>query len=256
MTIVEHIREKSTSRNSARTLLLDLAIYANDCCGVAWPADATLRQDTHVSHQRVHELKNALEDDGELAIVERPGSTNLYFVAWQGKPLGGTSKDDGRHEPRCPLRHLAVAQRCARQWPDRFQAPPRGEGSEIPDTPPTTEGSEGSDPQGSEISEGRGQETLTQKLEKSILKTPPRLRRSRDLSQDKPERRNPFWCDAHGVAHSARLPDHRPDCWLEAWQDPDDIPPPRVRLTPSADNSLSPIAQVLDTHLSTGGLTL
>jgi hypothetical protein len=35
------------------------------------------------------------------------------------------------------------------------------------------------------------------------------------LARDKPEMRNPFWCDAHGFAHSERLPDHRADCVLE-----------------------------------------
>jgi hypothetical protein len=44
LSIVHHVREKSQSKGSARTLLLNLAIYANDCCGVAWPADATLYQ--------------------------------------------------------------------------------------------------------------------------------------------------------------------------------------------------------------------
>ena len=92
MAMVHHVREKSNAQGSARTLLLDLALYANDCCGVAWPADATLYHDVNVSRQRIHELKNALETTGELVIVERPGSTNLYFVAWQGQPLGGTCR--------------------------------------------------------------------------------------------------------------------------------------------------------------------
>jgi len=35
------------------------------------------------------------------------------------------------------------------------------------------------------------------------------------LSPDKPERQNPFWCDAHGFAHGERLPDRRPDCARE-----------------------------------------
>jgi hypothetical protein len=35
------------------------------------------------------------------------------------------------------------------------------------------------------------------------------------LSPDKPERHNPFWCDAHGFCHGERLPDHRPDCVQE-----------------------------------------
>jgi hypothetical protein len=215
MIIVQHVREKSQSRSSARTLLLNLAIYANECCGVAWPADATLRQDTHVSHQRIHELKNALEATGELVIVERPGSTNLYFLAWQGKPLGGTSKDDGRHDPHCPLRNPDVAQQCAHPWPDRFRAPTEREGSEISETSMTGGVSDVSDPQGSEISEGRGQETLTRKPEKTMSKTPRRLRRPIARALDKPEMRSPFWCDAHGYCHGERLPDHRPDCWVE-----------------------------------------
>jgi len=86
MTIVAHVRDKSQSKNSGRALLLNLAIYANDCCGVAWTSDATLYHETNVSRQRIHELKNALEAKGELVILERPGATNLYFVAWQGKP--------------------------------------------------------------------------------------------------------------------------------------------------------------------------
>jgi hypothetical protein len=45
MSIVTHVREKSNARSSARTLLFNLAIYANDCCGVAWPSDATLHHD-------------------------------------------------------------------------------------------------------------------------------------------------------------------------------------------------------------------
>jgi hypothetical protein len=242
MEMVAHVREKSQSRSSARTLLLNLAIYANDCCGVAWPADATLRSEVNVSHQRIHEVKNALEDDGELVIVERPGATNLYFVAWQGKPVGGTCREpQDRHDLHCPLRNPDLAQRCAHQWPDRFRAPMAGQGSGNSETSTSGGVSEIPETQGSEISEGRGQEPLTRKPEKTMSKTPPRLRRPMALASDKPETHNPFWCAAHGVAHGARLPDHRPDCWLEAWQDPDDM-----RLVPPVTAGLSSIALVLE----------
>jgi hypothetical protein len=189
---VAQVREKSQSRSSARTLLLNLAIYANECCGVAWPADATLRQDTNVSHQRIHEVKNALEDDGELVIVERPGTTNLYFVAWQGKPLEGTPLDtcDG-HDPCCPLRHSRVAQRCASE--DR-------EGSGMSEPSMTGGVSDVSETQRSEISEGRGQETLTRKQLNTREKTPQRLRRPMAFASDKPERQSRFWCELCGVA--------------------------------------------------------
>ena len=35
------------------------------------------------------------------------------------------------------------------------------------------------------------------------------------LSADKPEKDNPFWCEAHGFCHGERLSDHRPDCVRE-----------------------------------------
>jgi hypothetical protein len=89
-------------------------------------------------------------------IVERPGATNLYFVAWQGKPLGGTSHDIGHHDPRCPLRHPRLAAQCASRGADGPTAPDKQEGSEIPDTLTMQEGSGPSDPQGSEISDGGG----------------------------------------------------------------------------------------------------
>lgn len=73
------------------------------------------------------------------------------------------------------------------------------------------------------------------------------------LASDKPEMQNPFWCLAHGFAHGERLPDHHPDCWVEESQDPDDIPPPRIRLAPHVTESLSPIAQVLEETLTPEG---
>jgi hypothetical protein len=108
MPIVQHVWQKSQSQGSARTLLLTLAIHANDCCGVAWVSDTTLRHEVNVSRQRIHELKNAVKATGELIIVERPGYTNLYFVAWQGQPVGGVVHR-GRHEPGCPLRRVSGA---------------------------------------------------------------------------------------------------------------------------------------------------
>jgi hypothetical protein len=180
--IVDHVREKSNTRNSARTLLLDLALYANDCCGVAWPADATLYHDVNVSRQRIHELKHAVARTGELVLVARSGFTNLHFVAWQGIPLGGTSKADGQHDPRCPLRNPQIAAVCARRWPGRFLSADGGEGSDQPETSTPPGVSDPPEPQGSEISEGRDQRSLTRKPEKTREKTPPRRRRPFALS--------------------------------------------------------------------------
>jgi hypothetical protein len=112
---VQHVWEKSQSKGSARLLLTTIAIHGNDCCGVAWPSDTTLRHEVNVSRQRIHELKNAGEETGELLIIERPGTTNLYFIAHEGKPVGldlGKLCDAGRpHERGCPLRDPALCLR-------------------------------------------------------------------------------------------------------------------------------------------------
>jgi hypothetical protein len=142
MDIVAHVWQKSQTRGSACTLLLTLAIHANDCCGVAWASDTTLYHEVNVSRQRVHELKNALEDAGELVIVERPGSTNLYFVVMHGRPLGPQGEYQttkrGQHDLRCPLRDPALRQRFARLFAaptsERVDDDP-AEVSEISDPP-------------------------------------------------------------------------------------------------------------------------
>jgi hypothetical protein len=214
MTIVHHVREKSQAKGSARTLLLNLAIYANDCCGVAWPSDATLAHDLNLSRQRLHELTTDLEATrqpvtrqasqrqakGELVILDRPGATNLYCVAWQGKPLGGTSAEHPEaHDSRCPLRDPALWDRCAQRWPDRF--PPvagTGEGSEISDPSGEAQGSEIS-AGGSEISDGGSQSSLTQKQIKTREKNdaPAALLAH---APDKAEAASPFWCSDCGYS--------------------------------------------------------
>jgi hypothetical protein len=219
LSIVHHVREKSQSKGSARTLLLNLAIYANDCCGVAWPADATLHHDVHVSRQRIHELKNRLEATGELVIVERPGTTNLYCVAWQGKPLGGTFAETGRHDPSCPLRHPHLAAPAASPGANGPTTSERREGSDISDTLITPGVSETPDAQESETSGGGGQISLTRKQGKTSQKSPVRLRRLMAHAQrhgaDAPREptspppcvgyprsgERPRYCPGHGYSH-------------------------------------------------------
>jgi hypothetical protein len=176
MGMVVHVWQKSQTHGSARTLLLTLAIHANDCCGVAWPADTTLRGEVNVSRQRVHELKNAVKDAGELVIVERPGSTNLYFVAAHGRPLGPQGAYQttrrGQHLPGCPLRDPALRQQCARHLAELDSGgvdDKPAEVSEISDSPGHHAHHAGEgvsafpDPQASEHSDGGCQNSLTQK---------------------------------------------------------------------------------------------
>jgi hypothetical protein len=222
MTIVHHVWQKSQTRGSARTLLLSLAIHANDCCGVAWVSDTTLRHEVNVSRQRIHELKNAVEATGELTIVERPGSTNLYFVSWQGHPLGAQGDDRNaprrQHQPGCPCQGWVSEDSDTRRerssaWPTL--EPSKGRVLEGSDTLPSRGVSEAPDPQGSDRSDRGCQTVLIQKTRENEREKQWRLRRPVALSLDRPERQSRWWCEAHGFCHSERLPDHRPDCARE-----------------------------------------
>jgi hypothetical protein len=201
MASVHHVLQKSQSKGSARTLALTVAIHANDCCGVAWPSDTTLRHEVNVSRQRIHELKNMVEDAGELLIIERPGTTNLYFVAVHGKPLGPqgeylTSKL-GTHQPGCPLRDPALRRRYERQVTGQREERPEAVSERV--DPPVDSAavagrgvSDPPDPQRSEIPDGGCQKSLTQKTRenKREKKEPPAAPFSLSLQDgaDAPER--------------------------------------------------------------------
>ena len=163
MSVVHHVREKSQAKGSARTLLLNLAIYANDCCGVAWPADTTLYHDVNVSRQRIHALKNILEAMGELVIIERPGSPTCTSSPGRASPLAGR-----RPTPDVTTRTVPCGTLASRRG-----APPSGRSI----SPPLRRGeSDVSDPlvmpewrvsdppdQGSEMSDRGCQTSLTRK---------------------------------------------------------------------------------------------
>jgi hypothetical protein len=116
---IYHVLEKSQSKGSRRVLLLTVALHANDCCGVAWPSDETLQREANVSRQRIHELKQQTKGTGELGIIDRPGYTNLYFIADGGKPVGLTPQmlldAERTHERGCPLRDHVQALRVAKR---------------------------------------------------------------------------------------------------------------------------------------------
>jgi hypothetical protein len=105
MPIVAHIRAKSQSKGSARVILLNLAVYANDCCGLAWPSILHEAHDVNLNRRNLHYQHNALVAAGELLIHtgQGPRGTNLYQLAHQGVPLGALSRDPNvPHERGCP----------------------------------------------------------------------------------------------------------------------------------------------------------
>ncbi len=179
MTSVAQVRSSSKSRGSARTLLLILASHTNPDTGWAWPSLDTLAQETALTRRHVIRLVAHLEALGELQVRRGHGRGHVNFYRV----------------------HLASA-------PE--QAPPG----------PST--GDRSDPQKVTCTPRKGdigaQEKVTSmspksKREREEKVAPPAPLSS--LSPEKPEQRNPFWCDAHGLSHSDRLPDHRPDCARE-----------------------------------------
>jgi hypothetical protein len=135
---IYHVLQKSQSKGSPRVLVLTVALHANDCCGVAWPSDTTLRHEVNVSRQRIHELKQQGKRKGELVILERPGTTNLSFIAEGGKPVGLTLEmllDATRdHERGCPFRDPVEARRVATRLFETPAPQPGAPAAPLPDT--------------------------------------------------------------------------------------------------------------------------
>jgi hypothetical protein len=80
--ILQHVFHKSQTHGNAKVLLLALADYANDCCGLAWPAIETLSSKVGINERNLHKLLRQVSSgpQAELEIRPRegPGFTNLY----------------------------------------------------------------------------------------------------------------------------------------------------------------------------------
>jgi hypothetical protein len=108
MPIVDHVCDKSQTQSSARTLLVILAIHANDCCGLAWPAIETLRRKVNVSERQLHYDVAKLRQLGAIQVVPAPGvnGTNLYRVYAPGIEPGAP---DTAHVKGCRWREYLAA---------------------------------------------------------------------------------------------------------------------------------------------------
>jgi hypothetical protein len=108
MSIVDHVCDKSQTQSSARTLLLILAIHANDCCGLAWPAIETLRRKVNVSERQLHYDVKTLRRMGAIQVISGAGpyGTNLYRVYAPGIEPGAP---DVAHVNGCRWRDYLAA---------------------------------------------------------------------------------------------------------------------------------------------------
>ncbi len=108
MLIVDHVCDKSQTQSSARTLLVILALHANDCCGLAWPAIETLRHKVNVSERQLHYDVKKLSKIGALQVIPGAGpcGTNLYRVFAPGIEPGAP---DIEHVKGCRWREYLRA---------------------------------------------------------------------------------------------------------------------------------------------------
>jgi hypothetical protein len=105
--LMQHVFYKSRHHGNAKVLLLALADYANECCGLAWPAVDTLAAKVGINVRNTHYLLRQVSrgDHPELEILLRQGPhcTNLYRL--RGMPLGaGCPEGQGAagHTKGCP----------------------------------------------------------------------------------------------------------------------------------------------------------
>lgn len=79
-----YVFEHSKTKGSARVLMLAIADMANDD-GECWPGKARLEKKVNVTLRNVIKLIQECERQGELAVIERPDTTNRYAIVGMAK---------------------------------------------------------------------------------------------------------------------------------------------------------------------------
>jgi hypothetical protein len=192
-----HVRDHSKVVGTAHHLLEYIALHVNMHTGEAF--DLTVERLAHrlaVTPQWVGQLRARLVQAGELIVKQSRGRhANVYMIPYE----------------RCPACQ-GINPKVEFEVDVNPQVPssqPQSRGPATPKSPPLNPKVEGGP---------------TPRL--AWIEPPKDLKETRERKEgatpnferggiDKPEMRNPFWCDAHAFAHSERQPDHRPDCMLE-----------------------------------------
>jgi hypothetical protein len=171
---VAQVRSSSKSTRSARTLLLVIASHVNPDTGWAWPSLDTLAHETGLQRRRTIDLIHILERLGELEVRrgQGRGHVNFYRVHVTPEEKVQSSPRKGAISPAEKVQSPARKGAMSQREKVQSVAPKRESEREKKEAPPAPF----------------------------------------SLSPEKPERHNPFWCDAHGFCHGERLPDRRPDC--------------------------------------------
>jgi hypothetical protein len=88
-TCLQQVFHKSQFHGNAKVLLLALADYANDCCGLAWPAVETLSVKVGVNLRNTHKLLKQVSTGpmAELEILVRAGPHYVNLYRFKGVSL-------------------------------------------------------------------------------------------------------------------------------------------------------------------------
>jgi DNA-binding transcriptional MocR family regulator len=181
---------KSFSR-SARHLILLIATHQNIETGWAYLSYRCLSEESGLSRRRVMQLVALLEAGGVLEVRRGHGRGHVNFYRI-------LREEDG----------LPVPHRSAKKV--KSQTPIPAEKVKFP-TPP--------EPEKVKPETGNNLESL-HNIPDKVVNTKEREKKGTppapvSLSQEKAERYNPFWCEAHGFCHGERLSDHLPECARE-----------------------------------------
>jgi hypothetical protein len=202
-----HVRDHSKARGRAHHLLSYIAQHVNRHTGEAFDLSVERLADRlDVTPQWVRQLRTRLVETGELLVKQSRGRhPNVYVIPYERCPAcqGGNPNVEFRVEINPDEINPQVDAPQPASQPETLRPPTR---NSDPVNPKLKE------PFASVLARiASGKEFFKEEKEKKEGAT----RNSPTGWPEKTEKQSPFWCEAHGFCHSARLDDHRPDCWLE-----------------------------------------
>jgi hypothetical protein len=202
-----HVRDHSKAKGRAHHLLEYIAQHVNRHTGEAFDLSVERLADRlDVTPQWVRQLRTRLVETGELIVKQSRGRhPNVYVIPYERCPAcqGGNPKVELPVDNIPDEINPQVDVPQPETQPETFTPPTRN--SEAPN-PKLKE------PFASVLARiGLRKDLFKEEKEKKEGAT----RKSMEGWWDKPERRSPYWCEAHGYCHSERLSDHRPGCAYE-----------------------------------------
>jgi hypothetical protein len=201
-----HVRDHSKAKGRAHHLLEYIAQHVNMHTGEAFDLSVERLADRlDVTPQWVRQLRTRLVETGELLVKQSRGRhPNVYVIPYERCPAcqGGNPKVEFRVDNNPDDSNPQVDAPQPETQPETLLAPTRN--------------SEAPNPKLGETFETLLARIECQKEYKEVKeKKEGTTRKSIETWLDKPERHNPFWCEAHGFCHGERLGDHQPDCARE-----------------------------------------